>query len=126
MSSRGGHCLIARAPWNHPACAGLPVCPSAHVPRSGPGPGGLLVGLNLRDVAAKDEIDSPVDRHAQPFLEARQPPQIVAAPDQPGEEAGDLDRTNRAYAVVVSERCQLSERAIAKRLRRLSAYLRRN
>src|SRR5436190_24378933 len=78
----------------------------------------------LGDVAAEEEGDGPVGHDAQFSGEERQLVEVVRAGHEPAEEAGQAQIEHGGNALVAAERRDLSERAVAVRLRLSGPVLR--
>src|SRR3990167_8853041 len=66
----------------------------------------------LDDVSSEEEGDRPVGNHAQLSGQERKLVQVVRAGDPPAEEATQTQSRDLGDALVVPERCHLSEHAV--------------
>ena len=85
--------------------------------------GGRRGRLDLHDIGRHDAVEQP--GHADPELggEARQERQIEAAPQQPGERAGQLDAVDVGDRLAHAERGERALRGIGERLELLALDL---
>src|SRR5207245_10655307 len=74
-----------------------------------------LVGLELHDIGAQDQIERPVRGHANLPVEPGELHQIYGPPQPPGEEARDLQAEDLGHRRVVPERPHLAERVERER-----------
>ena len=78
--------------------------------------GGVPLGGGEGDVPREQQLDGPVDQDPQPLLRPGQLPQVDAAPQQPGGQAGEAHAAQLGGGALASQRHQEPEAAEAERL----------
>ena len=80
--------------------------------------GGVPLGGGEGDVSGEEQLHGPVDQDPQPLLGPGQLPQVDAAPQQPGGQAGEAHPAQLGGGALAAQRHQEPEAAEAERLGR--------